>query len=64
MRTQLTRSITLFDAARPQAQARDDSAVPADNGFTGRTNQRWTATFLCGTALAFVFCAPLFRHLH
>lgn len=59
MRTQLTRSITLFDS--PQPIAGDSSASPSAP-MSGR--QKWTAALLLGSSLAFALCAPLLRHLH
>lgn len=60
MRTQLTRSITLFDSASDQA-ATADSPPPASQR---RAAQRWTRALLFGTSLAVALCAPLLRHLH
>lgn len=60
MRTQLTRSITLFDNAIDQS-ATADSPPPVSRR---RTAQRWTRALLFGTSLAFALCAPLLRHLH
>lgn len=60
MRTQLTRSITLFDNSCDQA-ATADSPLPTGQR---RTVQRWTRTLLLGTSFAVALCAPLLRHLH
>lgn len=60
MRTQLTRSITLFDSAIDQS-ATAGSPPPVSHR---RTAQRWTRALLFGTSLAFALCAPLLRHLH
>lgn len=61
MRTQLTRSITLFDSPDHQPTITE---VPSSPGGRRRTLQKWTKTLVFGTSLAFALCAPLLRHLH
>ncbi len=61
MRTQLTRSITLFDGPDHHPTTTAVSPFP---GGRKRTLQKWTKALVFGTSLAFALCAPLLRHLH
>ncbi|QNQ99143.1 hypothetical protein BGI51_16500 [Pseudomonas oryzihabitans] len=61
MRTQLTRSITLFDSPDHQPATAEVSSAP---GNRKRNLQRWTKALVFGTSFAVALCAPLLRHLH
>ncbi|AXA66563.1 hypothetical protein [Pseudomonas oryzihabitans] len=61
MRTQLTRSITLFDSPDHQPAT---AAVSSSPGSGKRNLQKWTKALVFGTSLAVALCAPLLRHLH
>ncbi|ALZ84320.1 hypothetical protein APT59_08915 [Pseudomonas oryzihabitans] len=64
MRTQLTRSITLFDDPHPYAAVRDSSPAPTGVRLASGFRQKWTGAVLFGTTFGLALCAPLLRHLH
>ena len=64
MRTQLTRSITLFSSSPTRSVAVEGSPLPTDDQGANRAHQRWTGVLVFGTSLAFVLFVPLLRHLH
>lgn len=66
MRTQLTRSITLFEPTRLQPLAKAGSPVPPCRQNTGSDAHRGSARQLLGLALlgACALFAPVLRCLH
>jgi hypothetical protein len=66
MRTQLTRSITLFEPPRSQPLAKAGSPVPPCRQNTGSDAHRGSARQLLGLALlgACALFAPVLRCLH